>query len=153
MFRQETRGQEADAKRLELSRTHAMMCCCSQQSRCDATGESEPPPPHEVGQTYVQISRVGSTPAWKLQLAEYIHAKGQSQSARARPPCDWCGMVRRGISARRCCVCAACRATHYCSWQCMHEAWAGGHWSACGPATKMRESDAADVCRVVEDEA
>ena len=87
------------------------MCCHAALIRrdVDATGQ---PASHEVAHPNMQISRIGAMPAWKLQLTEYQQAyvdKGQSR-ARPRPPCDWCGMVRRGLPARRRCVCAACRA-------------------------------------------
>ena len=69
-----------------------------------------------------------------------------------RPPCEWCGLVRRGMSAaRRCRVCSACRAAHYCSIECQRAAWHGGHWAACGPATKMRACGEKD--RIAEDVA
>ena len=110
--------------------------------------------------TYVNARDIGTPDAaWRLQMSQtsdYIQAyvdKGRARS-HPRPPCDWCGTVRRGISARRCRVCAACNAAHYCCWQCQDAAWAGGHWSACGPATKLCATDVDTyTCRIVEEEA
>ena len=93
-----------------------------------------------------------------LFYVELYANKGKPhRAASGRPPCDWCGVVRRGPSARRCRICQACRAAHYCSPECQREAWSGGHWAACGPATKMRSErwePASDrVCNIVEDVA
>ena len=69
-------------------------------------------------------------------------------------PCAWCGFQRRGISARRCCVCQQCGTEQYCSRECRDLAWAGGHWIACGPASKMMPvPDSEQRCRIVEDAA
>ena len=88
----------------------------------------------------------GPLPAWKLQLYNYLHKyveKGSPKPLGPRLPCDWCGTVPRGIKARRCCICQACGSANYCSKECRVAAWPGGHWAACGPATKMRPSEPA----------
>ena len=75
-----------------------------------------------------------------------------AQHRRTRPPCEWCGLMRRGISARRCRICQFCEAAHYCSIECQMAAWSGGHWIRCAPASKVRSKcDAGD--RAVEDVA
>ena len=103
---------------------------------------------------------LNTMPMWKLQVHDYLQiymAKGDAQASvqfRPRPACEWCGIVRRGISARQCCICIECNAAHYCSQQCRRLAWHGGHWAACGPATKMRPGPSDPACPgVVEDEA
>ena len=64
--------------------------------------------------------------------------KGIDEPHDRNPPCEWCGTVRRGPSGRLRRVCMKCRSSHYCSQECLDAAWIGGHWVACGPATKMR---------------
>merc|ERR1712063_6217 len=93
--------------------------------------------------------------SFEFYVEIYVQKGNSAHAAIAgRPPCDWCGTVRRGPSARRCRVCHACRAAHYCSPECAHAAWWGGHWAACGP-TKMRserwEPQSDRVCSIVED--
>ena len=74
-------------------------------------------------------------------VADIVHSSADivpGNKPRNRRPCDLCGIVRRGPSARRCCVCNACRSAYYCSNECQHAAWLDGHWIMCGPATKLR---------------
>ena len=79
-----------------------------------------------------------------------------THSCVTRPPCEWCGLVRRGMSgARRCRVCGcvqhvALRTTA--RWNAsVQDGTVGGHWAACGPTTKMRACGEKD--RIAEDVA
>ena len=87
------------------------------------------------GQPYMLLtSRPGS---------EWFKDTETRRDLRSQRLCDWCGSMRRGPSARRCRVCEDCRSAYYCCTDCQRSAWKGGHWAACGPATKMRCSDLA----------
>ena len=80
-----------------------------------------------------------ATLPWDAKNAyNYVNSERQARPPRMPPCCDWCGIVPRGISAsRRRRVCEACHSANYCSAACRRAAWDGGHWAACGPATKM----------------
>ena len=98
------------------------------------------------------LDEVSYSSDWTWYIDNYM-SKGMPESQRrASPPCDWCGLVRRGISARRGRKCPKCESVHYCSHDCQRAAWVGGHWAACGAATKNQPPCAACDC-AVEDAA
>ena len=107
----------------------------------------------DLGMCDHHFASAGSAVRYLVKYAGKVPGKdtpAPTHSCVTRPPCEWCGLVRRGMSgARRCRVCAACRAAHYCSMECQRAAWHGGHWAACGPTTKMRPCGEKD--RIAED--
>ena len=87
---------------------------------------------------------------WQCRAFSFTSVKRAVYEARtqSRLPCDWCGLVRRGISACRCCMCELCCAVHYCSTECRRVAWDGGHW-----VTKVRSSLGANEYDDIAEEA
>ena len=113
-----------------------LRCARFQQSHHVAT--ARPQVSAQVHEQGPHCMRVGRVPRSRPRaLTRHLF---KDPVPKPRPPCDWCGRVRHGPSARLCRECEKCRSATYCCVACKEAAWEGGHFPNAGPRRRPRRA-------------
>lgn len=134
--RREERREEGRRGRAEQLESSSLAGAASGSRSCNNSGS---------GSNSGSSSQVGSAPT-PASGTSAVSTQMQQLSLRQikRGACAACGKTEV-VDGVRLHLCRGCRTTRYCSMECAHSAWRGGHRKVCKAAQAARESATAAV--------